>query len=331
MAVYTKISQSDLESLLVQYDIGKLKTFSGIAAGIQNSNFILDTENNRYVLTIYEHSVNEKDLPFFLDLMGHFSSKGIPCPTPIKNNSGLNISHIKDKPCAIVSFVKGFEVTNASLPYIEELGRNIAKMHLAGADFPLKRANEIGLEGWRKKFDSVKDRAEEISPGLKDEISQVREWLNSQWPKNLPSGVIHGDIFPDNVLFASDGKIAGIIDFYFACDDIFMYDLAICINAWCFDTPAANKWEFNKSKANALVSSYNSVRKISGGEFQALPLLATGAAMRFLLTRMHAKMYPVNDALVHTKNPLEYLYKLRFHKEITSYREYGIEIIHENN
>ena len=318
MAVYTQISQSDVETLLSNYPIGTLKDFTAITAGIQNSNFFVNTDQGRFVLTIYENSVSEKDLPFFLNLMEHFASRNIPCPLPIKNKSGGNISHILGKPCAIVSFVKGHELKEYSIEHIAELGTNIAKMHLAGIDFPMKRPNEIGIEGWRKKFESVKARASEVSPGLAEELSKMREWLNARWPENLPSGVIHGDIFPDNVLFASDGKIAGIIDFYFACNDILAYDFAICMNAWCFD----NNRNFNPEKAKALITSYTGIRPFSKDELEALPVLATGAAMRFLLTRLYSLQNQVEGAIVGTKDPLEYLHKLRFHSEVKSYEEY---------
>lgn len=320
MAVYTKISQNDLEILLSGYSIGSLKSFTAITAGIQNSNYFIDTDKARYVLTIYESSVNAADIPFFLNLTEHFAKNGIPCPMPIRNNGGNNISTIHGKPCAIVSFIKGSELKEFSEKNLEELGSNVARMHIAGTNFPLKRANEIGIAGWRKKFEAVKDRADEISPGLKEELQEAREFVNLRWPENLPSGVIHGDIFPDNVLFAEDGTIAGIIDFYFACNDMFMYDLAICINAWCFD----NNRDFNAEKAKILLSAYNKIRPISDEEIEALPVLAMGASIRFLLTRMYDFLNRVEGAVVNTKDPLEYLHKLRFHSNIKSYEEYGL-------
>lgn len=323
MAVYTKISQSELESLLSTYEIGKLEKFTAIAAGIQNSNYFIDTNESRFVLTIYENRINIDDLPFFLNLTEHLARHGVPCPLPIANKSGQKISEIQGKSCAIISFVKGSEAKDITIPKINELGSSLATMHLAGNNFNMRRVNEMGVGHWRDMFGDVKNRADEIALGISTEIENCLKSLELKWPENLPCGIIHGDVFPDNVLFAENGKLAGIIDFYFACNDILIYDLAVCLNAWCFH----NNREFNPEKATALVSSYNKIRAISKDELEALPVLATGAAMRFLLSRMYGWQNRVDGAFVTTKDPLEYLRKLRFHMGIKTYEEYGVEIV----
>lgn len=323
MAVYTKISQSDLESLLSTYEIGKLENFTAIAAGIQNSNYFIDTTQARFVLTIYEDRINIDDLPFFLNLTEHLARHDVPCPLPIANKSGQKISKIQGKPCAIISFVKGSEAKDISLSQIQELGKSLAIMHLAGQDFTMQRINEMGMSHWPEMFADVKDRAEEIEEGISAEIQSSLKFIEANWPSNLPCGIIHGDIFPDNVLFADDGSIAGIIDFYFACNDILIYDLAVCMNAWCFD----NNRKFNPEKARSLIASYNNIRVISKDELEALPILAMGAAMRFLLSRMYGWQNRVDGAFVTTKDPLEYLRKLRFHMGVKTYEEYGVEVV----
>jgi homoserine kinase type II len=323
MAVYTKISQSELEHLISGYNIGTLKSFTGIEAGVQNSNYFVNTTKARYVLTIFERNVDNENLPFFLNLVGHLAKKNIPCPALIldKNNEGLK--EIKGKPCAITSFLKGGELEIIETEHLEELGANIAKMHLASKDFTMQRKNTLSMDGTSEitVFESLKNRIDEIAPGLKEEVEKNLDFLKKNWPKDLPSGIIHGDIFPDNIFF-NDDKLVGIIDFYFACNDILMYDLAICINSWCFE----ENNEFNHEKVNALISSYNKVRKISQEELNALPTLAQGAAMRFLLTRIEDFITHVEDAIVTQKDPMEYLQKLRFHSKIKSYTDYQIQI-----
>lgn len=319
MAVYTKISHGDLEALLLGYDIGKLKTFTAIAAGIQNSNYFIDTDIARYVLTIYENSLDYNDLPFFLDLMGHLANRGVPCPLPIACNANQHLAEIKGKPCAIVSFVKGHEVDIITDTHIAQLGSNLAKLHVAGGDFSMRRANELSVNGWQKLFDKIKNRADMFEIGIADEVYEKLVFLSKNWPKELPSGIIHGDLFPDNVLFGDDLKIAGIIDFYFACDDYYLYDLAVCLNAWCFE----KDYSFNKHKAQVLFKAYDAVRKISDEELAVLPIIASGAAMRFFLTRMYDWLHRVEDAMVTPKTPLEYLQKLRFHCGVKECAEYG--------
>lgn len=319
MAVYTKISDLQLSELLDSYDIGRAIELKAIEQGIENSNYFLTTEQGKYVLTIYEKRVNQLELPFYLGLMDHLAHKNIPCPTPIKTKDGKNLASVNGRPCAIVSFIKGQSTGFIRNVHLEELGKNMAKMHIAASDFTMKRENNFALKDWGGLFNSVKERADELKKGLKNEIEDELGNLSVNWPSSLYSGIVHADLFPDNVFFEKD-RLVGIIDFYFACNDYLMYDLAICLNAWCFE----NNNEFNVTKAKILLSSYNQVRKISEEELQALPILARGAAMRFLLTRLCDWFNRVEGALVKPKNPLEYLQKLRFHNGIKSHTEYGL-------
>lgn len=319
MAVYTKVSESELSKLLADYSIGNAVQLKEIEQGIENSNYFLTTDNGKYIFTIYEKRVNQAELPFYLNLMDYLSSKGIPCPVPIKTKSGSPLTTINGRPCAIVSFLNGKSTKNIRNEHLEQLGKNMAKMHIASSDFKMKRDNNFSLSSWGDLFNSIKSRADEIKTGLASEIEQQLGYLTVNWPSSLYSGIVHADLFPDNVFF-DKGELVGIIDFYFACNDYLMYDLAICLNAWCFE----NNNEFNVTKARTLLSSYDQVRKISEEELDALPILASGAALRFLLTRAHDWLNPADGALVKPKNPLEYLQKLRFHNGIKSHKEYGI-------
>jgi homoserine kinase type II len=319
MAVYTKISDSQISLLLQQYNIGQVVSLKEIEQGIQNSNFFLNTENGRYIFTIFEKRLNNDYLPFYLNLMEHLSSKGVPCPVPIKTKSGQNLTEIDGKQCAIVSFLNGKSTKTLRAEHLEELGKNMAMMHIAGSDFKMKCENNFSLRGWGELFNAVKPHADKLKSGLAAEIEDRLGYLSVNWPKSLYSGIVHADLFPDNVFFEQD-KLVGIIDFYFACNDYLMYDVAICLNAWCFE----NNRDFNITKARKLLSSYNQVRKISEEELNALPILSSGAALRFLLTRLYDWFHQVDGALVKPKDPLEYLTKLRFHTGIKSHSEYGL-------
>ncbi len=318
MAVYTKISHNELAELISGYDIGALKSFVAIEAGIQNTNYFVITDIKRYVLTIYERRVNHEDLPFFLNLMGHLAKQSVPCPALITDKNGVALNQIQGKPCAITSFLNGGEVKTIQNGHIELLGTAIAHMHIAGESYKERRDNALSLQGWINIFAKIEKRADELQNGLAAEISTNLDFLVKNWPANLPSGIIHADIFPDNVFFDND-QLAGIIDFYFACNDSYMYELAICLNSWCFDL----KNQFNPAMAALLFSSYNKVRKISDAEFAALPVLARGAALRFLLTRMQDWLYRTDGAIVIQKDPIEYLQKLRFHANIHSFTDYS--------
>ena len=319
MAVYTNVSRNEVEHLLSSYDIGVLSDYSQIEQGVENSNFFLNTESNKYILTIYEKRVQREDIPFYLNFMEHLADHGFPCPLPIKNKLGENLSTIAKKPCAIISFLNGKAKQNIYNCHIEELGQYLANMHIASMNFNMKLENNFSLQSWFELFDKVKSRADEIKPGLSKYIDQQLSFLSDNWPDNIPTGIIHGDLFPDNVFYDKD-KLVGIIDYYFACNDMLVYDLAICLNAWCFE--AHN--EFNVTKAKRLLRSYNKVREISEDELKALPVLASGAALRFLLTRLYDWFNHDDNAIVQPKKPLEYLEKLRFHNGIRSHTEYGL-------
>lgn len=319
MAVYTNVSQTQIEILLESYNIGKLTQFIAIEQGVENSNFFLYTEKGKYILTIYEKRVKKDDIPFYLNFMEHLNAKNFPAPLPITNKNGESLSAIVGKPCAVISFLHGKYTANIRNYHLDELGANLAHMHLASLDFPMKLANNFSLQSWYDLFDKVKDRADDLKDGLAEYTQTNLDYLNDKWPDDVPTGVIHGDLFPDNVFFAKD-KLVGIIDYYFACSDILIYDLAICLNAWCFE----NHNEFNVTKAKRLLKSYNKVRKITQKELDILPIVASGSALRFLLTRIYDWFNHDNGAIVKPKDPLEYLEKLRFHNGIISHEQYGI-------
>lgn len=320
MAVYTPLSDDDVKHLLSHYDIGEHVSHDGIESGVENTNFRLKTSKGHFILTIYEKRVDKEALPFYLNLQHHLAASSIPCPLPVANKQGEMIQTVKGKPTAIVSFLNGksaHQIQNFHLPL---LGEVTARMHLEAKSLVTQsNVNSFSLAYWQKTVASLDKETNKIKSGLREEITSQLEWIASHWPLDLPSGVIHGDLFPDNVFFENN-HLSGVIDFYFACNDAWMYDLAIILNAWCFE----GEREFNLTKARLLLSAYDAVRPITKKEWQALPVLASGAAMRFLLTRIHDWCNPVSGAVVKPKDPLEYLHKLRFHHGISSYKEYGV-------
>ena len=320
MAVYTEVADEELEAFLEPYGIGQLLSYKGIAEGVENSNFMLHTDKGTYFLTLYEKRVAEKDLPFFLGLMNHLADKGIACPVPLRNRDGEMLGRLADRPAALITFLEGVSVKRPQPKHCAELGRALAKFHLGGQDFDLKRENALSVSGWRPLFKECHARADEVAAGLSKEIEAELSHLEENWPKALPQGVIHADMFPDNVFFIGD-RLSGVIDFYFACNDALAYDLAICLNAWCFEHDAS----FNITKARALLQAYNEVRPLEASELAALPLLARGSALRFLLTRLYDWLNRQPGALVSPKNPTEYIRRLRFHRGITSPAGYGLD------
>lgn len=321
MAVYTEVSEDALEEFVAQYDIGEIESFKGIAEGVENSNFLLSTTTGPYILTLYEKRVNPDDLPFFLGLMDHLAERGLRCPTPIHGRDGESLRSLCGKPAAMVSFLRGMSVRRITAQHCGQVGAALAQMHLAGQDFALTRANALSVNGWRPLYESAGGAADRVLPGLAAEIEAELSHLEAQWPTDLPSGVIHADLFPDNVFFLHE-ECSGLIDFYFACNDLFAYDLAICLNAWCFE----GEKTFNATKARALLGAYRKVRPFSEAELAALPLLCRGAAMRFLLTRLYDWVNTPPGALVRPKDPTEYLNKLRFHREVGGPGAYGLEL-----
>lgn len=319
MAVYTSISSTQLAELLAAYEIGQLRELLPIQEGVENSNYLLSTTLGRFILTIYERRVDPRDLPFFLGLLQHLAERGLPCPLPVHGADGDILRQVAGKPASIVTFLGGRSVRRPTVAHCRMLGAALAALHLAGQGFRLTRTNGLGPAGWQDLAERCTARADEVANGLSREMNEELAHLLAHWPADLPAGVIHADLFPDNVFFA-DGRISGLIDFYFACNDLFAYDLGICINAWCFEADGA----FNVTKARALVEGYRGVRPLSAAELDHLPLLARGSALRFMLTRLFDWLNQVEGALVKPKDPLEYLAKLRFHRYVKGPSAYGL-------
>ena len=319
MAVYTEVSDEELDAFISSYDIGALTSYKGIAEGVENSNFLVKTTTGAYILTLYEKRVNPNDLPFFLGLKEHLSKNGLNCPTPLRNRNGKSLGHLAGRPAAMVSFLEGMWVRRPNVDHCEQLGVAMAQMHAAAEGFELRRENALSVSGWRPLFAMCDGRADEVAPGLQKEIAAELDFFEGHWPKDLPEGVIHADLFPDNVFFLRNA-LSGIIDFYFACNDLLAYDIAVCINAWCFEPDEM----FNVTKARALIKGYESVRPLTEAEYDALPLLARGAALRFLLTRLYDWLNVPEGAVVTPKDPMEYVKKLRFHRSIRTPADYGI-------
>jgi homoserine kinase type II len=319
MAVYTEVSDDALRAFLTAYDIGEVTSFKGIAEGVENSNFLLNTGAGQHILTLYEKRVKAEDLPFFIGLMEHLAARGVTCPQPVRNRAGSALGELAGRPATIVTFLDGLSIRRPDTHHCGKVGEALARMHLAGADFTLKRANALSLEGWRPLFQAAEARADEVAPRLREETAGELNFLESHWPRNLSAGVIHADLFNDNVFFLGE-KLSGLIDFYFACNDALAYDLAICLSAWCFEPDNA----FNVSKGRAMISAYQRVRPLDEAEIEALPLLARGAALRFMLTRLVDWLNVPPGAKVAPKNPLEYRDKLRFHQHVRSATDYGL-------
>src|SRR5262245_18515884 len=319
MAVYTDVAAEDLARFLSGYDIGELLSYKGIAEGVENSNFLVHTGAGNFILTLYEKRVAEDDLPFFLGLMEHLAARGITCPQPVKNKQGGMLGKIAGRPAAIVTFLDGLWIRRPNPGHCAAVGDALAHLHRAGADITLKRVNALLIESWRPLYEHAKPRGDSVRPGLCDEIAKELDALEKAWPRRLPLGVIHADLFPDNVFFLGN-KLSGLIDFYFACTDTLFYDVAICLNAWCFEADHS----YNVTKGRELLGSYNNVRPLYGPERSALPILPRGAVMRFLLTRLVDWLAVPDGALVLTKDPLEYSRNLRFHQSVKSVEDYGL-------
>jgi homoserine kinase type II len=320
MAVYTAIDDASLGAFLAAYDIGPAVSLRGIAEGVENSNYLLLTERGKFILTLYERRVDPADLPFFLGLMDHLAAQGVPCPTPVHGRDGAALRSLCGRPAAVVSFLEGTSPRRVQAAHCAALGKALAQLHLAGAGFPMTRPNALSVAGWRTLFEGCRAGADRVLDGLEEEIDRELAAIERAWPDDLPRGVIHADLFPDNVFFQGD-RLTGIIDFYFACVDIVAYDLAICLNAWCFEPDGA----FNITKARQMLAAYRAVRAFTPRELDALPLLARGAALRFLLTRLFDWQNRVEGALVKPKDPLEYLDKLRFHRGVSGPGAYGLD------
>ena len=320
MAVYTDITETELAALLAEYGIGELRSYRGIAEGSENSNYMLHTSTGEFILTLYEKRVERADLPFFLGLMQHLANKGISCPLPVQRRDGGLMSEIAGRPAAIITFIEGFWVRRPSAAHCREVGKALAELHRAGADFELSRPNAMAIPGWKTLWDGARDRADEVEVGLAREVEADFATLEANWPADLPSGVIHADLFPDNVFFLGD-RLSGLIDFYFACNDFYAYDLATCLNAWCFE----KDFSFNLTKGRALLAGYQSIRELTRAETAALPVLAHGSALRFLMTRLYDWLHVPDGAMIQKRDPKEYLRRVRFHRAIGSASEYGLD------
>jgi len=319
MAVYTEIGDEDLARLLADYDIGEPLALKGIAEGVENSNYFLQTTKGRFFLTLYEKRVDEGDLPFFMGLLEHVASRGVTCPAPVHGRDGHIVRRVAGRPAALVTFLDGVSPKRPSVAQCGEAGAALARLHEAGRDFALTRPNALSIAGWLPLAQASAARANEVAPALHETIAAELAHLQAVWPQGLPTGVIHADLFPDNALFVGE-RLTGVIDFYFACNDAFAYDVAIGLNAWCFEPDRS----FNITKARALLSRYRAIRPFQADEMAALPTLARGSALRFLLTRLHDWLHHDRAALVRPKDPLEYLAKLRFHQHITDAKAYGL-------
>jgi homoserine kinase type II len=320
VAVYTDVAAEDLTAFLSGYEVGELLSYKGIAEGVENSNFLVHTSTGYFILTLYEKRVAAADVPFFLALMEHLANHGITCPQPVKNRSGVSLGRLAGRPAALVTFLDGMWIRRPAARHCAAVGEALARLHLAGADFPLKRVNGLSVSDWRPLCDDTAPRADTVQPGLKDIMTKELAFLEGAWPTGLPQGVIHADLFPDNVFFLSD-KLSGLIDFYFACTDTLVYDVAICLNAWCFEPDHS----YNVTKGRELLQSYMKTRPLSAAEKEALPILCRGAALRFLLTRLEVWLDVPPGALLKPKDPQEYFRKLRFHQAAKSMRDYGID------
>ncbi len=307
MAVYTELSRNEIENLLQEYAIGSLVAHTPIAAGIENTNYFIDCDLNgaktRYVLTVFEARVNHAELPFFVQLTEHFANAGVPCPKFIQGNNGEALAQIKGKDCGIIEFLEGAPLENATEEHFTQLGKMNARLHVASGGFELTKKNDYALQKWVNIFAEVAERADEIEEGAANLIADELYHLADKWPFALPAGVVHTDLFPDNIFF-QDGNLSGVIDFYFACNDSFAYDLAITINAWGI--------EADEAKTAAFMDGYNQIRPLTEAENQHLNTLHRGACMRFLITRLYDWFNTPEGALVERKNPQEYLDKLKY-------------------
>ena len=318
MAVYTDVPDDELRVFLGAYDLGEVLSLKGIAEGVENSNFALRTTRGSFILTLYEKRVREDDLPFFLGLMRHLADRGITCPLPVPDRAGRALGRLAGRPAVVVTFLEGLAVRRPNAAHCRAVGAALAGLHEAGRDFAMARSNALSLPAWAPLFRLAEDAADGVSPGLADRTRAELDELATSWPGDLPSGVIHADLFTDNVFFVGP-DLSGLIDFYFACTDFLAYDLAICLNAWCFEADGS----FNLTKGRAMIAGYGTVRRLDTDEVAALPVLARGSALRFMLTRLVDWLNVPPGALVRPKDPLEYDRKLAFHRRVASAADYG--------
>ena len=319
MAVYTKLEHQEVRQFLEQYNINNFKDYKGITEGVENTNYLIKTSEQDYILTIYEKRVDENDLPFFIKLLSYLSENKFPCPKPIANKNNEKINRIKNKNAALVTFLNGQSKNKITSEECFEIGKITAQLHEITKKFDINRKNNLSIENWESIFEKTIKQKIDLDESIIKKTKNYLNFLKDKWPKNLPQGIIHGDLFPDNIFFTNN-KVSGIIDFYFACNDFFAYEIAICINSLCFD----NNFTFNMTKAKNLIDGYTSIRTLSEDEKKYLPILSMGAAMRFFLTRLYDFYHTDNKADVKIKDPFEYLKKIEFHSTIKNFNEYFI-------
>ncbi|MDA8717024.1 homoserine kinase [Alphaproteobacteria bacterium] len=320
MAVYTVVDDLSLAAFLSAYDLGNVLSFAGIAEGVENSNYLLRTDKAHYILTLYEKRVEADDLPFFMEVMTHLASKGMSCPLPVAARDGSILQKLMGRPCAVFSFLDGTSSRYPNREKCRALGVSLAEMHLHASGVTRRRPNALGPQSWQPLIDSVGVRADQIAPSMQAMTQTRLDSILEAWPKDLPQGVIHADLFPNNVLFMGD-HLTGVIDFYFACDDILAYDIGICLNSWCFEADGS----FNLTKSRSLIRCYQTIRQLSDAEVAAIPILAAGSAMRFFLTRLYDWLHTPKNALVSPKDPMEYWSILRFHQSVSGVGAYGFD------
>ena len=319
MAVYTKLEHQEVRQFLEQYNINNFKDYKGITEGVENTNYLIKTSEQDYILTIYEKRVDENDLPFFIKLLSYLSENKFPCPKPIANKNNEKINRIKNKNAALVTFLNGQSKNKITSEECFEIGKITAQLHEITKKFDINRKNNLSIENWESIFEKTIKQKIDLDESIIKKTKNYLNFLKDKWPKNLPQGIIHADLFPDNIFFTNN-KVSGIIDFYFACNDFFAYEIAICINSLCFD----NNSTFNMTKAKNLIDGYTSIRTLSEDEKKYLPILSMGAAMRFFLTRLYDFYHTDNKADVKIKDPFEYLKKIEFHSTIKNFKEYFV-------
>ena len=319
MAVYTKINKKDISYISQKFEVKKIINFKGIKQGIENTNYLLKSKNNKFILTIFEKRVSKKEIPFFMKLMDKLNDSKINCPKPLRNKNGNYLIKIKNKTACIVSFLEGKDKKSLNLKNCYDIGKIIAQMHLTTEKIKLYRKNSMGIKNLNLLLKSIKFKSKKFS-NIEKFLKTNFGDINKKWPKSLPNGIIHGDLFIDNIFFKNN-KLSGIIDFYFAANDYFMYEIAICVNALCFDKKNS-KFKINKKKIKNLIKGYESIKKISFKEKKSLNILCRGAALRYFLTRLYDYTNTPKSALIKIKDPREYYQKLVIHNNLNTYKDY---------
>jgi len=320
MAVYTRLSENELDEFFSKYNLGKLLNYKEIKEGIENTNYLIQAEKGKFILTLYEKRIDEKDLPFFMSLMRNLFDKKFPSPEPIINKNGNYISEILGKKAAVVSFLDGSSKRNLTPNNCYEIGMYTAKLHLITKGLAGKRENKLSVNSWRKIYNRVKKDCSNIHPNLTEVVEKNLDEIEKNWPNKIPSGIIHADLFPDNIFFKNN-NLSGIIDFYFSCNDYYAFEIAVCLNALCFEGVKENL-SFNVTKAKKFIDGYSEIRKLEEREKESLRILCKGAAIRFLLTRVFDYINLTEGAIVKIKDPIEYLKRLEFHNSVKNYKDY---------